>query len=715
MAAESRGTLDEEIARLREQLESAEEMRRAIIDEQIDGFVVGEDPTRVVLLEGRRLPGRALIEHLPHSVVTVSRAGEILYANERFGALVGHPLARLFSSSMLDLLAPHQHRAFQRFLAASLPDSDFDAELLHADGRTIRARATAMAVGNGYASLLVAERREPDQGEEAERALEAIRDGEIDGVVVGGEHVMLLAEAHRPYRALVDRMQQGAVAVSTDGDVLYANERFAAMVDQPRETLLGKRLASVLGMPAIGQLLMHDGAPTSIEFALARADGTTLPIALRVERVEGMAAVTLIADDLTERDLHRAIQERARRNDQFLAVLAHELRNPLGSIRNAVAMLERSGSNLNDSERTARAVIARQSETLVRLVDDLLDVHRLNEGKIVLQRKVVDVRAAIEDAVGAVRQAMQAKQQTVDINVPREPLFVEADPVRIAQVLGNLLLNASKFTGKGGHIHVEALRVDRGGSPIARIGVTDTGIGIARDQFDRIFEPYVQAASEASPFPEGLGLGLSVAKRLVDLHGGSIDAHSDGPGHGSTFTIELPACEPPAIAAAGNGEDLSQYARARILVADDDRDAAATLASLLQLMGHETHTANDGNAALSVAEAVRPDVAILDLRMPRMDGYRTAAALRRLPWASRLVLYALSGWGEAADRERTQRAGFDRHFVKPVDFDELIGDLRTRLGPDRRDPAAPGCAGNGADGAALERLPSASQSSTPEA
>jgi PAS domain S-box-containing protein len=234
MVAESRGSLDEEIASLRERLESAEEMRRAIIDEQIDGFVVGEDPARIVLLEGRRLPAQALVEHLPHSVVTVSRAGEILYANERFGALVGHPLARLFSQSVLDLFAPHQHRAFERFLAASVPDSDFDADLRHADGRTIATRVTAMAVGNGYTSLLIAERRELDQREEAERALEAIRDGDIDGVVVGGEHVMLLAEAYRPYRALVDRMQQGAVAVSCDGDVLYANERFAAMVGQPR-------------------------------------------------------------------------------------------------------------------------------------------------------------------------------------------------------------------------------------------------------------------------------------------------------------------------------------------------------------------------------------------------------------------------------------------------------------------------------------------------
>lgn len=679
MTAQSRDTLDEEIARLRERLESAEEMRRAIIDERIDGFVVGDDPARVVLLEGSRLPARTLIEHLPHSVVTVSRVGEILYANRRFGALVGHPLAGLFSQSMVDLLAPHQHAAFRRFLEASVPDSEFDADLRHRDGRTIPARATTMAVGNGYTSLLIAGAREIGQHEEAERALQAIRDGEIDGVVVGGEHVMLLAEAHRPYRTLVDRMQQGAVAVSSDGDVLYANERFAAMVGERRDALLGKRLAGVLGTVAVDQLLLGNGAPASIEFALARRDGTSLPIALRAERVEGMPAVTLIADDLTERELHRAIQERARRNDQFLAVLAHELRNPLGSIRNAVAILERAGSGMNEGVRTARAVIARQSETLARLVDDLLDVHRLNEGKIVLQRKPVDVRTAIEDAVGGVRQAMQAKRQTVDVQISDEPLFVEADPVRIAQVLGNLLLNASKFTGDGGHVRVEARRVERGGSPAACIGVRDTGIGIARDLLDRIFEPYVQAASDVSPFPEGLGLGLSVAKRLVDLHGGTIRAHSDGPGLGSAFTIELPACAPPSTATTSEGSENVETVHARILIADDDRDAATTLASLLQLMGHETHTANDGNAALSVAESVRPDVAILDLRMPRMDGYAAAAALRRRPWASRLVLYALSGWGEGTDGERTRRAGFDRHFVKPVGIDELNDDLRARL------------------------------------
>jgi nitrogen-specific signal transduction histidine kinase/ActR/RegA family two-component response regulator len=395
-----------------------------------------------------------------------------------------------------------------------------------------------------------------------------------------------------------------------------------------------------------------------------------------------MEAVMLIADDLTERELHRAIQERARRNDQFLAVLAHELRNPLGSIRNAVAILERSRSDLSEGERTARAVIARQSETLVQLVDDLLDVHRLNEGKIVLQRRPVDVRAAIDDAVGGIRQVVQAKAQTIDVRVPPEPLFVSADPVRIAQVLGNLLLNASKFTERGGRIAVEAERSERDAAAAVRIRVTDTGIGIACDQLDRIFEPYVQAASETAPFPEGLGLGLSIAKRLVDLHGGSIVAHSDGPGRGSAFTIELPACDaPPSATADGDREPAA--ARARILVADDDGDAAATLASLLQLMGHETHAANDGAAALSMADRLRPDVAILDLRMPRMDGYATAAALRQRPWASHLVLYALSGWGEAADRERTRRAGFDRHFVKPVRLDELTEDLRARLRPRR--------------------------------
>ena len=672
MSADSQARLDEEIERLRERLETAEEMRRAIIAEQIDGFVVGDEAQRVVLLEASAMP-QTLIEHLPHGVVTVSRKAEILYANRRFGDAVGRPLGRLFSASMLDLVADNHRAGFRRFLATSEPGATLRLDLEHANGRRVAARMATMTVSSGYTSLLIDEEVSGDR-DDAIHALQAIASGNIDGVVIGGEHVMLLAEAQRPYRALVDRMQEGAATISPEGDVLYANERFATMVGVPREALLGQRLRTLLGTPAIDALLMSD-APLPLEFPLMRGDGSLLPVRVAVERVDGIDAITLIVEDLTERERNRAIQERARRNDHFLAVLAHELRNPLGSIRNAAGILR--CSDLAEGERAALGVIDRQSETLTRLVDDLLDVHRLNEGKMVLQLAPVDVRAAIDDAVRAMAPHLKTKGQTIDARLPDRPLHLHADAVRVAQVLGNLLLNASKFTASGGHIDVAVERVERGATPVARIRVTDNGIGLAPDQLERIFEPYVQASAEASRFPDGLGLGLSVARRLIELHGGTIQAQSDGPGRGSTFVVELPLCESPDVVAAPAAERVTK--RARILIADDDRDSAQTLSTLLELMGHETHTAHDGRATIMVADAVQPDVVILDIRMPQVDGYGAARMLRERPWARGVVLYALTGWGEQSDRERTSNAGFDRHFVKPIGIDELLANLAEDL------------------------------------
>ena len=678
MTADPQGRLDEEIERLRERLDSAEEMRRAIVAAQVDGFVVGEDAERVVLLDDATLAPRTLIEHLPHGIVTVSRQAEILYANRRFAEAVGYPLDRLFSTSMLDVVAPESRPAFRRFLAASEPESSLRVVLAGMRG-AIDVRVTTMTVSNDYTSLLIDEKESRDR-DDAARTLAALASGNIDGVVVGGERVMLLADAHRPYQALVDRMQEGAATVSAAGDVLYANERFATMVGAPREKILGRRLRAVLGTPAIDAMLMNDDErPTPVEFTLIRADGSLLPVRVALERIDGIEAKTLILEDLSERERHRAIQDRARRNDHFLAVLAHELRNPLGAIRNAAAIL---GRTLRPGERDALGVIERQSETLVRLVDDLLDVHRLNEGKMVLQRKPVLVKRAIDDAVGAVVQNLTTKGQTVQVRLPDEPLYIDADSVRIAQVLTNLLLNASKFTGKGGHVEVRAERIAHDATPVARISVIDDGIGVAPEQLEHIFEPYVQASTDASHFPEGLGLGLAVARRLVELHGGRIRAQSDGPGCGSTFVVELPLCDVPAGEATTADAQAQQTQAVRILIADDDRDSAATLASLLELLGHETHTANDGDETIASADRLRPDVVILDIRMPQVDGLAAARMLRKRAWARKLVLYALTGWGEARDRGRTREAGFDRHFVKPVTVDDLLahlaGDLERR-------------------------------------
>jgi PAS domain S-box-containing protein len=675
--SEPQARLEQEIGRLRERLESAEEMHRAIVAEEVDGFVVGEEFERVVLLGAERTP-RPFDERLPHTFVTVSRAGDVLYASRKFASLLGRPLAQLFGSSLFELIAPEHGEAFRRYLVTSVPEALLEFDLIAAAGNRLAVRAVAVTVDKGYTSLLIQERFTDDRRDDAQVTFDAIAKGDIDGVVVGGEHIVLTSEAHHAYRRLVERMEQGAVTVSRNGEILYANDRFAQIVIQTRESLLGKQLDAVMGSRDVDNLIVSDGIPAPIETTLVRRDGTLLRVGMSAERVEDVDALTLIVTDLSERERHVQIAERSRRNDQFLAVLAHELRNPLGSIRNAVEILSRS-QKVAGADRHAAEVISRQSETLSRLVDDLLDVHRLNEGKIVLQRRRIDARRIVDDAVLALRDAITAKRQQIDVVLPNEPLHVDADAVRLAQVLGNLLLNASKFTAQGGRIDVIAERAINGAGPVARIRVSDNGIGISKDQLERIFEPYVQAAGDTTGFPEGLGLGLSVSKRLIELHGGVIRATSEGPGHGSTFYVELELCDGPGDVDEGRRESAQSSPRVRILIADDDRDAAESLSSLLGLLGHETYTAHNGESAVALADEVRPDVAILDIGMPKIDGYNAAELLRARSWARDLVLYALTGWGEAKDRDRARRAGFDRHFVKPVDPDELARDLRERL------------------------------------
>ena len=672
----SQSPLDDEISFLRERLESAEEMRRAIVAEEVDGFVVGEEQgsQRVVLLETSKLASPSLLERLPHCVVTVSHSGKILYANQRFGALVGWPLPQLFSSPITELIAAGDREALKRFLTAGVPDSTLLLGIRHADGRMLPSRVTAVALGNGYTTMVV-DAEAADRNDDAERALQAIHEGSIDGVVVGGEHVMLVADASNPYRVLADRMQQGAATVSQHGDVLYANEPFAAMVMASREALLGNPLHALVGAEIAEHVLARRGdLPSSGEFHLTRRDGTTLRVRVNAQQVDGVDALMLIFSDLTDHDRLEEVQERARRNDQFLAVLAHELRNPLGAIWNAVAILGRTDA-VNERSRGVVEIIKRQSETLMRLVDDLLDVRRLNDGTIVLRRAPVDLRSTIDNVVRATHASIAQKKQCIEVVPSADPLYVDADEVRIGQVFGNLIVNASKFTPQGGRIDV-IVRKDRidDVQPMACVEIVDNGIGIPSDMIDRIFEPFVQAEREHAASSTGLGLGLAIARRLVQLHGGSIAARSDGPGHGSRFIVRFPLYNAPAAVETAHPVD-GRVPTMRILVVDDDRDSATSLSALLQLAGHETLVANRGDQAIELAQQSRPHVAILDLGMPGMDGYAVARTLRAQPWGEALVLYALSGWGQSEDRLRTRDSGFDAHFVKPVDLDELMRHL----------------------------------------
>jgi PAS domain S-box-containing protein len=386
------------------------------------------------------------------------------------------------------------------------------------------------------------------------------------------------------------------------------------------------------------------------------------------------AGLATVSQDVTERkrmadDLRKLaadLSEADRRKDEFLAMLAHELRNPLAPISNAVQVLRRGGGD-GAAIRSTSAMLARQVEHMSRLVDDLLDMNRITRGKIDLRKERVELAPILEHAVEAAR-AYKTMSHELTVNLPVKPIYVDADPTRLAQVVGNLLNNASKFTDKGGHIWLTA---EQDGKQ-AVIRVRDTGIGVAPEDLPRLFGMFTQVDTSLERSRGGLGLGLTLVKTLVEMHDGAVEAHSDGPGRGSEFVVRLPvAAGVPKLPIKETAKPAPTVGR-RILIVDDNEDGAESLAMLLSLGEHETHTAHDGVEAVAAAERVRPDVVLLDIGLPKLNGYEVCRRIRKQPWGRSLMLVALTGWGQDEDRNRSKKAGFDAHIVKPVDPETLM-------------------------------------------
>lgn len=368
-----------------------------------------------------------------------------------------------------------------------------------------------------------------------------------------------------------------------------------------------------------------------------------------------------------EAALLEQLKEADRRKTEFLAVLAHELRNPLAPLRNGLHILKLRGAT--DPALLAQTVnmMDRQMAHLVRLVDDLLDVSRIARGRLELRRQKVLLTEAVARAVEAAGAFIESHQHELVLDLQAKDLRVDGDPDRLAQVLSNLLTNGAKYTPRGGRI---ALTLAREGD-VAALTVRDNGMGIAPSALEQIFDMFSQVRSPAMPATEGLGIGLSLVRTLVQMHGGTVEAVSDGPGKGSAFTVRLP------LVAAADSERRepdragSPYRRQRILIADDNADAAATLATLLEMHGHTVRTAADGEEAFDQARTFEPDVIFMDLGMPRLDGIEAARRIRALPQCSHARIVALTGWGQDADRQRTHEAGMDHHLTKPVSLEAL--------------------------------------------
>jgi PAS domain S-box-containing protein len=391
-----------------------------------------------------------------------------------------------------------------------------------------------------------------------------------------------------------------------------------------------------------------------------------------------------ILRDMTDRKrsqdlLHQqadSLREADRRKDEFLAMLAHELRNPLAPIRNALHVVQMRGEERREAVRLAWEMIERQVETLVRLVDDLLDVSRISRGKINLEKQPVDVALIVARAVESSRPIIDTRRHQLEVVLPNEPMVVKADPTRMAQVLLNLLNNAAKYTPEGGRIWLTVDEED--GECVVR--VRDTGMGIPPEILPKVFDLFTQDERTLDRAEGGLGIGLTLVRRLTEMHNGVVQASSAGPGEGSEFVVRLPLLSSHAAPIAPAHEsDSGKRAKTslthRILVVDDNRDSADSLAMLLRLVGHDVRTVHDGRQALVVAGTYRPDLVLLDIGLPGIDGFTVARHMRSQPELAGVVLVALTGYGSEEDRRQSLAAGFNHHMVKPVHFDALYGLL----------------------------------------
>ena len=442
-------------------------------------------------------------------------------------------------------------------------------------------------------------------------------------------------------------------------------------------------------LPAIDRAVaaavcVDDPVPFAIEYRVVHADGSIHWVSAKGRTTfEGAGptrhAVSLdgTVADITDRKraeeereylLHQ-LREQDTKKDEFLATLAHELRNPLAPISNALQLIRLAGST--GSVEHARMMIDRQLKQMIRLVDDLLDVSRITRGKLDLRTEVIDLRDVISLAIEGAHALIDQAGHELTVVLPETPILVDGDVTRLAQVISNMLTNAARYTHRGGHVHLTLAQQDS----VAVVSVTDDGIGVPVAMLERVFEMFTQVDRTLEKTTGGLGIGLSLSRSLIEMHGGTIEAQSAGEGRGSAFVVRLPVVksgetEPARVDAEVQSAPAIGGAR-RVLVVDDNGDAAESLAALLEMLGNDVRTANDGESGMTVAESFRPDIMLLDIGMPKLNGYDACRRIREQSWGSDMVLVAMTGWGQEEDKRRSLEAGFNAHLVKPVEFDAL--------------------------------------------
>ncbi len=612
-----------------------------------------------------------LLAKLPAAAYTCDAEGFITYFNERAVELWGRepklkdPVDRYCGSFKLFTVdgspIPHDHCWMALALRDGKPYNGLEIVIERPDG----SRWDALAHANPFFD---------EQGGLA---------GAVN-VLIDITHRRKAELARLHLSAIVDSSDDAIISKDLNGFIQSWNAAAHRLFGYTAEEAVGRHISflipaeraeeedRILARLRAGERVYH------FDTVRVRQDGQPLYVSLTISPIKDEAGrivgASKIVRDITERKqaeeqayrLLTQLKEADHRKDEFLATLAHELRNPLAPLRNVLEIMKHGGDN-GQGFAQIQSTLERQLRQMGRLVDDLTDLNRISRSQLELRKERVELASVIQQSVEVCRPLAEAARHELNVSLPHEPTYLHADPARLTQVFSNLLNNACKYTEPGGRIWLAAAR--RGSEVV--LNVKDTGVGIPSDQLVNVFEMFTQIDRSLERSQGGLGIGLTLVKRLVEMHGGSVQAYSQGQGRGSEFVVRLPIFTVDTQAKKPTAEQTLKTAH-RILVVDDNRDAATSLAALLRLTGNETQIAYDGLEAVEAAEKFHPDVILLDISLPKLNGHDACRRIREQPWGKHMMLVALTGWGQDEDRRQTKDAGFDHHMVKPVDFAALM-------------------------------------------
>jgi PAS domain S-box-containing protein len=598
----------------------------------------------------------AIISKTLDGVIRTWNAGAERIFGYRAEEAVGRPITLIIPADRLD-----EEREILGRISRGEPIEHFETVRVAKDGRQLDISLTVSPIRDAEGRVTGASKVARDVTER-KRVEAALRTSE------------------QRFRTLTAHAPVGIFLTDREGNCLFVNESWCKMAGLSPEEVMAQGWARALH-PEDRERVFHEwydavntGRPFASEYRFRTPRGEVTWLQGRAVELCDEAGVISgyigTLTDITERrEAVEALKGADRRKDEFLALLAHELRNPLAPLRNGLQVMRLAADNANLVAKT-RDMMDRQLSHMVRLIDDLLDISRISRNKMELRLSRVLLADIVSSAVETARPALEAAGQELTVALPPEPVHLDADLTRLAQVFGNLLNNSAKYTERGGHIELTAAR--DGGQVV--VAVRDDGIGIPAAALPNIFDLFSQVDRSIERSTGGLGIGLALVKGLVEMHGGTVEAASPGQGKGSTFTVRLPVledrAEPPPAAPAEAWPDSSRSNR-RILVVDDSRDSAASMATMLQLLGNEVRTAHDGLEAVRIAGQFRPQVILMDIGMPKLNGYEATRRIREQPWGRDMAVIALTGWGQEVDRARSKEAGCDGHLVKPIDLSDL--------------------------------------------